>query len=104
MRKKDNKIYLMLHDIYTSKEESSRYSLSSFINKSSFIEVSEEISKQNKTNRKEFVMTLDDGLSEHYWAAKILNDLGIKTYVFAPFNPIFNDHIIHSFNSIFSYF
>ena len=86
----------MLHDIYASQEESSRYSLSSFIKKSTFIEVAEEISIQNKTHRKEFVMTLDDGLTEHYWAAKTLNDLGIKTYVFAPFNPIFRDHIIHS--------
>ena len=93
---KKNNSFFMLHDIYSNKEKSSRYSLKSFINKSTFIELAEEIQKHNKSMHNEIVMTMDDGLAEHYWASKILNELNIKTIIFAPTKPIFDNHIIHS--------
>ena len=86
----------MLHDIYNSKEKSSRYILNSFIHKDKFMRLVEEASIQNRYSDKKFIFTLDDGLSEHYWAAKLLNELRIETYIFAPTNPIINNHIIHS--------
>lgn len=86
----------MLHDIYSDKEKSSRYSLKSFINKSTFIELAEEIQKHNKSIHNEIVITMDDGLAEHYWASKILHELNIKTLIFAPTKPTFENHLIHS--------
>jgi len=96
MNFKKNQSYFMLHDIYSNKEISSRYSLKSFINKSTFIELAEEIQEHNKSMNNEIIITMDDGLAEHYWASNILNELDIKTLIFVPTKPVFENHLIHS--------
>lgn len=111
---------IMLHDIREKKSDFffNRYSLPYFLFPEQFDNILKNInsSKGNIIDPKDFisvdfrnlnnsyVLTFDDGLKDHFYAAEKLHKLNIKAFFFVPVNPIKNKEVmsVHKIQFILS--